>query len=493
MKPGKLDLPIIWRGCDWPRVVLKWKDANGQPFDLGGWSPKATTTSGYDLRASITDPVNGITQMFLTHTDTAEFDLGTQSWDWIWESFDNPQVPYRYPPFLQGSVTIKEPVTGGPPPPPAPERPPNDDFANAILITGNTGQLSGTCIGATRESGEPDGANTVWYKLTTGADKDAEFYIDSSFLNIDVYRQVQPNDGVADLELVTNSQTVPPNPSRVTFHAFAGRVYYIRLRKRSVAADFVLVWVLHVPQPPAPPSNDNFANAINILHPSGSLVGTTISATTETGEDPGLSSVWYRWVASDDVTMTVALNSNVNQFTIYRGLSLPGLFHVVDSTGTPQSASFSAQSGLTYYFRVYRNSNVSQFTLSWSVQVALPIPPPHNDNFAAAQHIIHPGGTLEGSTISATTEPGEPLPAATNTVWYYWVATDTGTMTFSLNNNNSRFTIYRGLTIGGLFNVVDSSGTPQSASFTPQVGLTYYVRVSRNSVTSNFTLTWSIA
>src|SRR5260370_12666028 len=58
-----------------------------------------------------------------------------------------------------------------PPPPPPPPAPANDNFANAQVISGCSGSVTGVNISATKESGEPshspDGNNggaSVWYQ-----------------------------------------------------------------------------------------------------------------------------------------------------------------------------------------------------------------------------------------------------------------------------------------------------------------------------------------
>ena len=126
MKPGKLDLPTIWRGCDWGPVILKWKNANGDPINLSGWRAKAQSLN-VDLNASITNVGLGYTQLLLTKAQTLDLKLGTENWDWI---FERIQGQYRYPPFLSGKVSIKEPVTGvnGDTPPEIPEESETPEF-----------------------------------------------------------------------------------------------------------------------------------------------------------------------------------------------------------------------------------------------------------------------------------------------------------------------------------------------------------------------------
>src|SRR5438876_11561013 len=58
---------------------------------------------------------------------------------------------------------------------------------------------------------------------------------------------------------------------------------------------------------------------------------------------------------------------------------------------------------------------------------------PINDNFANATLISGSTGTVFGLTFSATREPAEPVHAGVaggHSVWYSWVAPDTGTATF---------------------------------------------------------------
>jgi hypothetical protein len=123
MKPAKLDLPTIWRGCDWGPVTLKWKNANGDPINLtpnpttgAAWKPRAFTLN-FNLNAAIVNPVLGETRILLSRSQTASLKLGVERWDWIWEHVIGfpPIVDYRYPPFLSGMIAIADPVTTIPP------------------------------------------------------------------------------------------------------------------------------------------------------------------------------------------------------------------------------------------------------------------------------------------------------------------------------------------------------------------------------------------
>jgi len=111
MKPGPLDLPTIWRGCDWGPVTFKWKDANGQPLHLTGWRPLVESLN-IDLNPITTDPDGGVVTLSLTRDQTASLKLGTESWDWIWEHIDrNGMTDFRSTPFLAGRVPIRQPTS----------------------------------------------------------------------------------------------------------------------------------------------------------------------------------------------------------------------------------------------------------------------------------------------------------------------------------------------------------------------------------------------
>lgn len=109
MKPGRVDLPPIWRGSDYLPIVFRWKDGNGNPFNLTGWLPFAQSTN-INFNPVITDPVNGVTQFSLSSAQTGATRLGIESWDWIWlQANVTPNI--TYPPILSGKVEIKDPTS----------------------------------------------------------------------------------------------------------------------------------------------------------------------------------------------------------------------------------------------------------------------------------------------------------------------------------------------------------------------------------------------
>ena len=123
------------------------------------------------------------------------------------------------------------------------------------------------------------------------------------------------------------------------------------------------------PPPPPPPGNDNFANAQIISGCSGSVSGTNLNATRETGEPNhspdaggGARSVWYQWQApsSGSVTVTTAGSGFDTVLAVYTGTAVNALGgtlvanndDIPDVAGRPHvttsSVTFAANAGTTY-------------------------------------------------------------------------------------------------------------------------------------------------
>jgi hypothetical protein len=106
MKPGRYNLPTIWRGSTYDTITFTWLDINGNPIDLTGWIPHATSLH-IDLNPQIVDVLNGVTSIGFTKQQTPNLRLGVEIWDWIFEMPGGE----RTTPLLQGIVEVKDPAT----------------------------------------------------------------------------------------------------------------------------------------------------------------------------------------------------------------------------------------------------------------------------------------------------------------------------------------------------------------------------------------------
>jgi hypothetical protein len=115
-----------------------------------------------------------------------------------------------------------------PPGPPA-----NDDFADAVEISGASGQIPGSNVGASKESAEPehaanDGGASVWWRWTAPAN--GAVTMDTLLSYIDTLLAVYTGDSVGALtEVASNDDALPYAifQSYVQFEAVAGTTYHI--------------------------------------------------------------------------------------------------------------------------------------------------------------------------------------------------------------------------------------------------------------------------
>jgi len=289
--------------------------------------------------------------------------------------------------------------------------PANDDFANAQVLSGPSGSVNGTTIGATVEAGEPDTnvtSQTVWYEYTASmaGPGEAVFTVSSAQAESFVY--------VFTGSSLTN---ITPVGNWVNYASFAtnpGQTYYLQ-----VGAD---VWDLGYTNTPSNftvqwswgqfPANTYFANAIPISGSSGSVSGTTVGATGEAADPNWIyeytsqryPSVWYRYTAPaysvSPVTFVLSAYGAEQSLWVFTGSNLATLTGVnsgVNALVIPIAA------GATCDIQVMSEAAMTgPFTLSWSQ----PVPP--NDNFAKAQVLTGASGSVVGSTDGATVQTGEP-------------------------------------------------------------------------------------
>lgn len=130
--------------------------------------------------------------------------------------------------------------------------------------------------------------------------------------------------------------------------------------------------------------------------------------------------------------------------------------------------------------------------------------PPANDDFVNAETIAGDSGSLDGTNLEATAEPGEPAHAgypAQASVWYTWTASADGIAAFDTcaASFDTRLAVYRGTALADLSEVASSddsddcgTGSLQSSlSFAARAGTIYSIAVDGFfGATGTFRLTW---
>ena len=374
----------------------------------------------------------------------------------------------------------------------------NDNFGNAITVSGTSGSSSGTNVGATRETGEPTFGNSssVWWRwAATGPGTMVFDTIGSSF---DSETAVYTGSTIGGLTLVVRDSDSGGNlASRVSFTAVAGGVYSIAVTGFSDRTGSIqLNW-----QFTAAPSNDNFGNAITLSGNSGAVSGSNVASTRETGEPQfgNAYSVWWRWTApAAGIAVFDTIGSNFDVETaVYTGSTISGLTLVVrdsDSGGSLASrVSFNAIAGTVYSIAVTGFSDRSgSIRLNWQFTGG-----PANDNYSSAITISGNSGTTTGSNVAATKETGEPTFGNSFSVWWKWTAPGNGPVVFDTigSSFDVEMAIYTGSNVGALTLVVrdsDSGGNLASrVSFTAVAGTVYSIAVTGfNERTGSIQLNW---
>ena len=211
--------------------------------------------------------------------------------------------------------------------------PVNDDFANAIELTGDSGTLSGnTTVGATFQTGEPQccydtTTNTVWFKWicttsgnftlsTTGSTNSDPSEWDAV---VGVYTGTTLDDLALDPDLAMNPQDTGLDET-VTFPATSGTTYYFQLGGDSGgppgqdAVNIVLTWSLVVPPPPTVVDISNATTPWEPSHPDAGVHINDVVGVGNTGRLIGTTQT--HWSSGG---FSVPLDLNGNSFIIDSG------------------------------------------------------------------------------------------------------------------------------------------------------------------------------
>lgn len=130
--------------------------------------------------------------------------------------------------------------------------PPNDDFANAEELSGDTGGVTGTTIGASSEDSEADHLgiawNSVWFEWTAPSNGWATFETCGS--TFDTVLSVYTGSDLTGLSSVAGSDDACGSASRVQFQVASGTAYRIALAGYDGdTGDFTLAWNRTAPPP----------------------------------------------------------------------------------------------------------------------------------------------------------------------------------------------------------------------------------------------------
>jgi hypothetical protein len=335
--------------------------------------------------------------------------------------------------------------------------PVNDNYANAIALSGSSGSVMTSNVGATKEPGEPNvalnrGGASLWYKWTspgTGVLK-----IDTNGTAINTLVGIYVGGTVASAQLLAGSDYcdcayIGTIPGQTYFISVDGIYSSGNPLQSSIQLNYSFL-------NSAP--NDNFANAIPLF--GGAPIRTTqitttnVGASKEAGEpnhagNAGGKSLWFKYNSSFTLPQTISMHLVNNKvgapavqshalMALYSGTSLGTLTPVQSFSSEEGTIVFKAQSNLTYYiaidgFDAGQGAETANFTLTWGL------------NKSSRMADIDGDGNADQSVYRPTTGTWYSLGSVDNTLraGQWGTNGDKPLMTDANDNGRSDYTVFR--------------------------------------------------
>ncbi|XPM60832.2 MAG: hypothetical protein EDM05_028195 [Leptolyngbya sp. IPPAS B-1204] len=339
----------------------------------------------------------------------------------------------------------------------------NDHWGNAIALSGTTGSVSGSNVGATGQAGEPTQSGTihsVWWKWTA-PNSGGTLTLDTFGSSFNTFLSVFSGTSVSSLTpLARNDDTDGWPQSQVQLAVQPNQTYSIAVDGHNTATGTIKLNYRFGP----PPANDKLAAATTLNGTSGSVPGNNRHATGEPGEPAQsgtLNTVWWKWTAPKDGALTVdTLGSQVDAYlSLFRTNSTSSSTSFANLTLLAQddySAGWSqgrvqveVQSGKTYYIAVDGNAYLTgAITLNYAFAES-----PRNDKFANAILLEGTANQVTGTNVNAFGQSGEPAQdGVINSVWWKWTAPRNGVFTVDTGDSdfNTYVSVYSGTSLNTL-------------------------------------------
>lgn len=372
----------------------------------------------------------------------------------------------------------------------------NDVAAQAQLISGASGSVEGSTLGADLDDSEfrllngfSDGRSLVWYRLTPPA----ESLVEWSFVPGETDPVLKVFSGTA-LENLVDVGGSPATNMLASVPAGSDQwVSVIMDRYSGQGGPFTLNW-RSVPRE----TNDLFAARATLSGNTISLRGRSVGAVTEIGEPvpflgPRWRSVWWTWTAEASGLLTVrvrAVSGRPVVGSVFTGSDVSTLTAVPvrSSNATPDGANETVvvvTAGVSYQIQVCTDEGLESFDLGLDFGQSTA---PSNDTFAARPVLSGVPVVVTGSNRGADLEQGEPVPVGSTswqaTIWWSWTAPSDGQYTITTDGSgfDTLLGVYTGTALNSLFNVGrdDDSGVGAASllGFFAFAGETYSIQVA---------------
>lgn len=424
-----------------------------------------TAPANIAISGSALDPDGQIRQITVSASTNLDFQSTGSNFSFVWSNMPpaNYNMQFTATDDAGAQVSVSRWIRVAPV---------NDDFTNASRIAGAPLTVNGSNSGASNESGEPNHAGnswgtSVWWDWTPTSTGPVTIQCDVTDRwgnRVRPLLGVYTGNTISNLALVasnTPAYSLPSATAIASFMASVGQNYKIAV---DCGGDITLRFI-----PTQPP----LVNIVSLTNNSVFVGPANVTITVDASDPDG----------------------NVSRVDYYSGSTLIG-----SATASPYIMVWSNVDLGSYSMTAKATDNAGVFTFSpvFTIRVT-----PPNDDFANATPISGKSLTVSGSNVAANKEPGEPNHAGYSgghSVWWYWMAPASGTVTISGGLTNSGYSVgyplmgvYTGSSISNLTAVASNAafnyGESAKVSFNATTGTTYQIALDdRNGYTGNFTL-----
>ena len=326
----------------------------------------------------------------------------------------------------------------------------NDKFENAYLLEGDSGSASGDNAHASGETADEHAgfaanADLWWYWIAPGTGAVTFDTYDSAPIDTvisayyydehDILTQItqDPND-YRDRAPDQSDPNAMVEQGLMSFNVTGGNTYYIVLDEKapSRTGTISMKWSMIF--------NDYFADAFSnsaflLRGGKGTVSSVNTGATAEEGEpahnDNGPShSVWWKWGAPLDTTVTFTVNGIPSDIAVYTGEAVDNLTEVAAGSGT---VDFETTADTAYFIAI--DGGEGAYTLSWRQS--------YNNDIEDAIEIVmdsdNNSGGEEGNNEAADTEDNEDFHGrfgANATLWWKWTSPANCNMVFDSSTSS---------------------------------------------------------
>lgn len=392
--------------------------------------------------------------------------------------------------------------------------PSNDECSAPISLTVNTDDIctiftSATNAGATESVTDPDTCasasnnnNDVWFSFVATSEVTILEYLN-------ITDAINSGGSIQATELLEGScgslsSIACYTTNYVTFGGLTiGNTYYIRNNTR-LDGEYAQNYDICLREAPAPPANDECANAAVLTAStddmcnnavSGTTVGATLSSDNSCNTD-GYGDVWYVFNPTNSGYYEFELTRNsttpATYYSVYEG-SCGSLTEVTTSCNSNANQILNLDNTSTYYVMVQTQQSGEGITFDLCV-TELPPAQPNSDCSGALTFSESPdsAGTnrVSGNLDNAYYSPEGACSSTYESVWYKFTPSYSGLYNFELirTAGTSYYTVYDSDIcstdldyVGGDINSCFESGTDTA---TLVAGTTYLVTIQASSAAS---------